>query len=101
HYAPPGPKCLLLASAQLPGAGRARLVQRRLRRSPTLFSACSTNDRQIAALDIANFVQSLSERIGHILCLTRRPGAEITNRRSPQLLCACRGGPRYCRTTNR
>jgi hypothetical protein len=36
------PKCLLLASAQLPGAGRSRLVQRRLRRSPTLFSACST-----------------------------------------------------------
>ena len=53
-------------------------------------------DRQITAFDIANFVQSLGERIGRILCLTRRPGAEITNRRR-RWLRPCRDRPRSCR----
>jgi hypothetical protein len=46
------------------------------------------------AFDIANFGQSLGERIGHILCLTRLPGAETTNRRYRWLLRVRRERPR-------
>src|SRR6516162_1216847 len=67
------------------GSQRRQLIVLKLR--PTEF------DRQIAAFDITNFVQSLDERIGHILCLARRPGAEITDRRQRRLLRARRERP--------
>src|SRR5262249_10168826 len=71
----------------------ANEVGREHRQSIVLKVRPTKFDRQISTFDIAIFVQALGERIGHIFCLARRPGAEIADRRRGPLLPARREWP--------